>query len=281
MSKLNSHDYFYLCSKESIGIYNRDLFVALKNDVEQEADDYINNIEEDEYVEYLVGKYSIATPILNFDKIEATTGIKKIAAENFPRGLYARKGQIYERPTTVIHIFCEGDVELFRYNIGIGYQNTPEVFIEDGNLCFEMVDFYNQPERTKNVYQTLINNIKIITSELIKEIERYNYSLRANIKNIIKERKAKIENIVQVLGIPIKKRQNLLSSYEVPTTQSKLNISLKPQLTDNSENIEYFLEEGIYWDILQVIHDYGKIFEQYPSTYRDKEEEDLRIIISC
>jgi hypothetical protein len=276
MSKQNSHDYFYLCSKESIGRYNRDLFFALKNEVDQESDDYINNIEDDKYVDYLTGKYSIAKPILNFDNVEATTGTKMVPAERFSSRFDVVKGRKYEKPITIIHIPCRGNIELLRYNTGIGYQNTPEVFIEDGNLCFEIIDFYNDPEIIRNAYHSLISDIKTVSSELVKEIERYNYSLKANIQNIITERKTKIEKIVQILGIPIKKRQNLSSSYEIPTAQSKLNISLKPQLTDNKENVEYFLEEDIYLNILQVIHDYGVVFEQYPATYGNKEEEELR-----
>jgi len=276
MSKQISHKFFRICSKESIGIYIRDLSIALKNEIDQESDDYVNTVDEEKYIGYLVGKYSIPAPSLGFNNIEASTGRKIVASEDFPYGFITWKGEKYEKPTIIIHIPCEGDIELLHYNTGYGYQNTPEVYIEDGNLCFEIVDFHNDFKIINQYRQSVINDIKTIGSELVKEIARYNYSLESNIRGIISDRKTKIENIVQILGIPIKKRQDLSSSYEVPTSQSKRNISLKPQVTDNNGNIEYTLEDNIYLDILQVIHDYGKGFEQYPSISKGKEEEEIR-----
>lgn len=267
---------FHICSKESIGIYIRDLSSAFKDEIDKESDDYINNIDEDKYVKFLLGKYSIAVPNLYFDIIEASTGKKIIPAEHFPHGFRVWKGEKYEKPTIIIHIPFTGNVELLCYHAGITYRNPPEVFIEDENLCFEIIDFYNDLQRVNNDCQVKINNIKTLSSEVIREINQYNYYLEEKIKTHIKERKTKIENIVQILGIPIKKRQNLSSSYEIPTNQTKRNISLKPQVTNETGNIEYVLEEPTYLDILQVIHDYGKGFEQYPSLSKDKEEEEIR-----
>lgn len=76
--------------------------------------------------------------------------------------------------------------------------------------------------------------------------------------------------------MPIKKRSNLSDSYNVPDLGSKKVISIKPQIINQDGGSEYMLEEDIYLDILQVIHDYGQSFERSPSKYRDKEEEDLR-----
>lgn len=116
----------------------------------------------------------------------------------------------------------------------------------------------------------------MVTAKLIEGINRYNWGLQTTAKRLIEERRTKIKNIVQILGIPIRKRKDLPSSYEIPTAQSKRNISLKPQLTDKNENIEYILEDNIYLDILQVLHDYGKGFEQYPSISKGKDEEEIR-----
>lgn len=51
---------------------------------------------------------------------------------------------------------------------------------------------------------------------------------------------------------------------------------MKPQVVSEGDKIEYALDDAIYYEILQVIHDYGKVFEQYPSTYGGKKEEELR-----
>lgn len=241
-----------------------------------ESDDYINNIDTEKYVEYLSNKYSLDTPELDFDSIEGANGKKLILGERFPYGFSVRKGQSYEIPTIIYHISCSGNTQLLQYYSDIHYSNTPEVFITDGYLCFEVINFFNDLEKVKYSAQSTINDIKMVVDKLIEGINRFNWGLKRNAHHIIEERKTKINNIVQILGIPIKKRQDLSPSYEIPTSQSKKTISLKPQVISNDGNVEYMLEENIYLDILQVIHDYGKSFEQYPSISKGKEEEEIR-----
>ncbi len=246
------------------------------NEIDQESDDYLVNIEVEKYNEYLCNKYSLNTPELNFDKIEGTTGQKLVLAEHFPYDFNVRKGNSYERPTFIYYIPCSGDINLLQFYSDIHYSNTPLVFTDEDCLCFEVIDFYSDLERIKYQAQSTINDIKMVVAKLVEGIERYNWQLKNKIKNLIERRKDKIDSITQVLGIPIKKRSNLSSSYETPKSESKRNISLKPQLKTDGGNIEYVLEENIYWDILQVIHDYGKGFEQYPSISKGKDEEEIR-----
>jgi hypothetical protein len=276
MLEKNLPKFFQIASEKRLSDLTRQSEIQLVNEIDQESDDYLSNIEEEKYLEYLSNKYSLDTPELDFDNIEGTTGKKLIPAERFPYGFSVRSGQKYERPTIIYHISCSGNIQLLQYYSDIHYSNTPEVFIDDEGLCFEVVNFYNDLEKVKYSAQSTINDIKMVSVELIEGIKKYNWGLERKIQRLIEERKTKINNIVQILGIPIKKRQNLPSSYEIPSPHSKKNISLKPQVVNNDGKVEYILEDNIYLDILNVIQDYGKGFEQYPSISKDKEEEEIR-----
>jgi len=269
---------FQLCSEKKLSELTRELYSQFQNEIDQESDDYIVNVDEERFLEYLVGKYSINTPYLDFNNIKANTGKTIILGENFPypMALNVQRGKKYERPTIIYYVPCTGDTNLLRYQTNTIYSPCPTVFIDDGCLCFDFVNFHNDLERIKNHAPRVINDIKTIHSNLIKEIENFNYNLRHNIRNKIQARKSTIESIIQILGVPIKKRSNLSDSYIIPDAQSKVNISLKPQISSENSGIEYTLEDAIYTDILQVIHDYGKGFEQYPSISKDKEEEEIR-----
>jgi hypothetical protein len=270
-------EYFNICDdKKRLPDYFWQKEKSLNTDIDSETDDYIRNIDEVSFIEYLFNKYSLNAPYLDFDNIAATTGKRMVKAEEFPYGYAVFSGRKYEVGTITYHIPCSGETDLLRYHTDNFYSNTPEVFIEDDCLCFELINFGNNLERIKKIQETTIDSIKTVTKPVIEAIENYNYYLKSKIKSKIDERKSKINSIVEILGVPIKKRKNLPETYEVPNFQSKKIISLKPQVTNLKGKVEYMLEETIYTDILQVIHDYGQSFERSPSKYRDKEEEDLR-----
>lgn len=269
---------FKICAQKRLSEYSHQRDIKLAEQIDRESDDYINNVDEAVYIEHLVNEYSLDTPYLDFESIEASTGKKLVPAEQFPNGQFnVRRGQSYQRGTVIYHIPCSGDVNLLPYySDNYVVSNGPVGYIEDEHLCFEVIDFYDDLERVKLFAQPVLNSIKTVSSKLIRETENYNYNLEIRIKHLLAERKKRIKDIVQVLGVPIKKRENLPSSYAAPTTRSRKTISLKPQVARQGSEIEYTLDETIYFEILQVIHDYGKVFEQYPSTYGGKKEEELR-----
>ncbi|MEJ7578320.1 MAG: hypothetical protein WKF74_15095 [Pyrinomonadaceae bacterium] len=274
----HSPKYFKICAEKRLNEFLHQQDVKLEAQIDQESDDYINNVDEASYIKYLSDRYSLDTPYLDFDKREVSSGRKNVPAEDFPYGQFnVRSGRSYLMGVVTFHIPCSGDVNLLPYySDNFLVHNGPIGYTEDNHLCFEITDFYDDLERVKLSSHSVINNIGTLSSGLIREIEEYNYGLERKIKRFIEERKKKISSIVQVLGVPIKKRENLSSSYAVPTPESRKFVSLKPQVVDHGNKIEYSLGDTIYFDILQVINDYGKVFEQYPSTYSGKQEEELR-----
>jgi len=126
----------------------------------------------------------------------------------------------------------------------------------------------------KQAAQATLNKIQPKYQKLIQKIADYNYSLRGSIEHTLEARKQRIESIVKVLGVPIKKQTNLPTSYDIPTPPKVKTIAVKPSA--NKDVMEYSIDKSIYLDILQTIHDIGKVFERLPSTYSKKHEEDLR-----
>ncbi len=158
MLEKNLPKFFQIASEKRLSDLTRQSEIQLVNEIDQESDDYLSNIEEEKYLEYLSNKYSLDTPELDFDNIEGTTGKKLIPAERFPYGFSVRSGQKYERPTIIYHISCSGNIQLLQYYSDIHYSNTPEVFIDDEGLCFEVVNFYNDLEKVKYSAQSTIND---------------------------------------------------------------------------------------------------------------------------
>jgi len=77
--------------------------------------------------------------------------------------------------------------------------------------------------------------------------------------------------------VPIKKRVDVSETFAVPAKKVKPRITIeKPEVLEKGFKPEPTLNEEIYNDILQIIHDVGKQFERLPSTYSGKDEEQLR-----
>ncbi|HEU0144987.1 MAG TPA: hypothetical protein VFQ47_09400 [Nitrososphaera sp.] len=254
-AKETSPKRFKICAEKRLTEYLRQQEDKLEAQIDQESDDYINDVDEEAYVKYLVNEYSLDTPYLDFDNMSASTGKKLVPAEQFPYGqFHVRRGESYPKEVVIFHIPCNGDVNLLPYySDNFVVDNGPLGYIQDECLCFEIIDFYDDLARIKQFSQSVINNIKTLGSKLIREIENYNYNLDWNIRRKIEERKNKIKNIVQVLGVPIRKRENLPASYAIPTPLSRKSISLKPQASGQGGKIEYSLDDALYLDILQVI----------------------------
>jgi hypothetical protein len=84
-------------------------------------------------------------------------------------------------------------------------------------------------------------------------------------------------DLLAALGVPVKRRDDLPQTFSIPTplTRQKIQIA-KPHVTEIGYTPEPTPEQATYEEILKNLHDWGKQFERMPSTYSNKEEEELR-----
>lgn len=258
---------------EFLSVQNR----KLQSVIQQESDDYISNINEEEFVSFLVEQLSIIPPVLDFNNVSGSSTTRLIPAERFPSGFDVCRGNSYPKDVFIYHIPYDGDIQLLQYDpeVYIDDLNNVRGYIQDAHLCFEIIAFYNDFSQIKQNAQSRLNKIQEKYSQLISKVFDYNYTLKWNVERIIEDRKQRIDTIVKILGVPIKKQENLPQTYEIPTPQRTKHLAIKPQVIAG-QGVEFSIDESIYIDILQTIHDVGKVFERYPSTYSGKREEDLR-----
>jgi hypothetical protein len=135
------------------------------------------------------------------------------------------------------------------------------------------------PEEIKSEANTIIQNLKTQFEYLTGQIKGYNSQLQAKVGEMFRSRKQHFLNknkMLSSLGVPIKKREGLPKTYAIPTPQTRKSFTTRPVVTEKGYKPDPTLDSTTYHDILQTIHDVGKVFERYPSTYKDKREEDLR-----
>jgi hypothetical protein len=251
----------------------------LQKHIEQEKDNYILNVNEYEYKQFLNNKFTIMKPELYFEGTCISDYEKPIPAEYFPPGYIVYSGKSYPKQVIVYHIPISGNIEVLKFRPNTFSHNLLKVFIEERCLCFEIINFNNNPEDIKTKAQSSINFIKNMLDNLIRDIDSYNSSLQISIDNLFFGRKQNIlnkNNFLSSLEVPIKVSSNMPGTYAIPTLPLPKIIINKPIVTEIGYKPDPSLDQTIYQQILQIIFDVGKTFERLPSTYMNKTEEEIR-----
>ena len=87
---------------------------AVKREIQSDPQDHLLNVNEADYVEYLVEKYHLEPVAFAFDAIRASSAEKLVAAENHPPLFQVRAGQRYARQAITFHVPFTGEPELLR-----------------------------------------------------------------------------------------------------------------------------------------------------------------------
>ena len=258
---------------------------SIQSQIAHKPENYILNVNETNYIKYLVDEFTIESINVDFESIFIGSLYEKdIPAERFPPHRFSvRAGESYPKPAVTYYLPYTGNDRLFQYTPSTWIDWTTEVFLENQCLCFEVFSLWSDIEKVteelKKESQTIIDYIKTQLGYLTSEIERYNDQLPTTAKQLFQEQQQKIldkNQIAAALGVPVKKREDLSQTYTIPTPKFQKSVNVEPRVTEIGYKPEPTLPDSVYQDILQTIHDVGKVFERLPSTYSSKDEEALR-----
>ena len=256
-------------------------YESINATIESESENYILNVNETEYIEHLESKYKLISPEIHFDQVYADSYEGDVPAEYFPKSYDVYLGKKYKREIIQFFIPCAGDISLLNnYPASVIYMGVGSRFeIRNNILLAEFINFSNNVEEIQRNYQNEVNGIHGNYNALKKDIDNYNNSLKEHITSQLNQRKQKLlskNNLLSSLGVPIKKKENVASTYAVPKPQLRDKIIVKPIVHEKGFKPEPTLDNDNYRKILKLINDVGKNFERMPSVYKDKGEEDLR-----
>lgn len=302
---------FKLFAERSLAEYLARRRAWVDSALRRTTEDYILNVNETEYTNYLIDLWGIKPLVIDFDKITIQGQERPfdVAKLNLPipklRSLQAQYDFEY---FITFRLPFFGPYILFDLTPGKGaffdlrgYIESPhlkpqdssvtepteqgieEVCAKEGEfLCFEVRRFYEDAEGIKQLAVQAINFLKQQLDAVNQEVTSFNEELRNHIQEYLSTRKQIIldnHHILAALNIPIKKRDDLPQTYAIPTPQIQKKLSVMPIVQEKGYTPEPTLDQSTYHDILQIIYDLGKVFERYPSIYSGKGEEALRDLI--
>lgn len=254
----------------------------LQRTIESQPENYVLNVSPSEYELHLVERFEVDPPELHFEQITMEREERNIPAEHFPRTYFVREGASYPRPVFIFHIPIGGDSSLLRYSPNPRQLWTEEMRIREDNLVFEIVDFSNDPERIKQRVESTKNSLGAQLAYLRAQARQSNDQLPERVKSHLDGRKKRImqqNELVEGIGIPLRRTPDLPETFAVPASAVPKKIRPKPTAADIGYQPDPTLAENDYRDIIQIVHDVGRMLERHPSTYEGKDEEDLRDIV--
>lgn len=270
------------CTYE-LSLVLEEILNSINKEIQLKDKNYLININEEEYINYLYEKYKIDGITLLEDKIYGVPIEKMIDDSRLPWGFGAHEGKKYNKPVIQYHIPFIGDTKYLESRPSSCLMWHPEVEISNKEIILEYI-IYNDSyvEQIKSNYTHELFNFQTQIGYINEEINKFKSNFYDDIEQIFKKRKDEIlktNHLLQMFNVPIKKNESVSDTFAIPTIKQRKQIICEPVLNKTSmiKNVpEGKLDDITYQQILKVIDDMGKEFERLPSLYKDKDEETLR-----
>jgi hypothetical protein len=242
--------------------------------VENEDAAYLRGVDSVQYIRSVVDEFAVAETILYVDRAEVRNAEYDVPAAEHPNDFDVERGGFYRRNVVVYHIPWTGDADLLHCRPTPGGLQSPRVWLDGGDLCFGIVDFYGDGRYVRERASQNLDALRRYNDALQQNIHAYNEQLLKEVGTAYRGRLdafGQRNKVLETLGVPIKVSSSIPATFAVPHVRKKI-----PRPVAKPESPEPALDGEVYRDILKTVHDTGKAFERMPSTYAGKDEESLR-----
>ena len=231
-----------------------------------EDDQTILTVNEQQYIDQVMEKYSVEPPVIQFDDRYAdpeSSGPDSQLVVYFP--CTGNEDMLYKKPSS------------YKSNIGIY-----DFYVGNDHIYYEIdahrKDSDSLEAEVRKVTKYLRNHARPVTNQ----VQKFNADLEDQVTRWLQQHKKETRekhDTFSDLSIPLKKRDEVPETFSVLGPESRMKVSLSDRnSTDFKESGELKLELDIeiHREILQIIYDVGKGFVRSPHLFQDKGEEDLR-----
>jgi hypothetical protein len=255
--------------------FKAQLAELIKKEIYSNSKEYILKIEEQEYLKYLIDKYTLEP--LNVDFVSETIPEPFKSIERLNNRIHGGQYQAEIYTFTVYYNFMGSSV-LFKVRPDHFRMTSRMISINEEaktvSFSFKLeqknAEVFNN---TKNDYQSnAFMNLK--NTNLV--CESWNNSVSRIVKsnfNSLKEKFLNENDFYAAINVKIDKKTE--SVFTAPTIKKKLIPQPTISKTKEFSSVPGMAKE-MYDDILTIIYQFGKSMERKPSTYLGKDEEELR-----
>ena len=280
-----------------IGKEARDFFVpfhdGLKKEIAKMTDEEITSCDFQEWIDYLVSKYSIASINLFETNIQQSLSETKVKKSNPFRG-HPFEPDYYEHDGVCITftIPFDGNPDLFemRPSSYILSRFPASSFTKPRGMdcgsfnlefCYTKQHLQNEGDNmatfVQQQFQSVFASYRTMVGNVNAEVDSYNGRLASMARQLLEVRKEKASSFAAIsnaLQIPLTKSKNAPNTNPIPLQriirQPASKPSMKPVIPES------YISDGDYDNINNIILTCGTTMEKTARTYYSNNEEELR-----
>jgi len=221
-SQQNIHLFFEIEASQFFDAGRREVQQAIENASEEQIGTH------EAFLQELLKKFQIEPLQLNFDGIYVSSREDQIPGELHPKFDFLvdhMQGKNFPRQVITFHLPYSGTSELLRCIPNPRLLSAPEVSLINNEILFDIIDFYNDPDRVKREADQKLDVIKKQSENLANNVETYNISLQSQIEKLIEQRREQLQkrsNVMASLGYPVKLHESGKTQGQQVTPASDL-----------------------------------------------------------
>ena len=236
-----------------------------------------------ELEKYFEENYALKPPYLKKDEIHLLEAPKEITSMERVRDRIWGDEFVNVNKSYIQFTVCvpfEGDTSLLSLqptNCMHSYGEKPDIAIRNNEIHLSYQREASAQSQLDKLYEADISIIETNIENLKRDADNFNRSLLPLIRQEIAKRKQIAEinqNVIQSFKIPIKKQENVPTTYSIPEIRKKPSIIESPKTKTFTP--EPTLDIGEYENILSIIKDMALAMERSPHTFATLDEETIR-----
>ena len=242
------------------------------------TDDYVLNVDEEGYIQYLIDEYTLHLPVIHFDDARIETRKVMVDPEYLPRYWGAQRA--IERTMIRYIIPISGNHNLLYFcpstlllsGSGNFHVGTTEIYTD-------ILAISDDAEQVKREIESAKDSCKKILGYLENDIKAYNNSLPRTARDYFVARKEKIKkenSFIASLGVPLSSGVKNPRTYAVPTVSRRFD---PPRVNNGLKKVEEVtpvMDMTKYEQILSALQTVGQTYEKLPKVTLGMDEETLR-----
>ena len=239
---------------------------------------------ESDLMSYLVEKYTLDAPRILRDQlhIESEGEAKIDVSGRFEYDIWDRGQPLHVAGSFVtVAIPFEGDGDLFGFKASTYDMNPPRGRVSGSSVLISFRGVEMNADRTREEIDATVGKIEQHLEWIRNDCAGWNSRVSSLAEQCVRGRKGRLlkqANMVNALGLPMKRRVESAVVSAVPVTRRKRPIVLPPAPSEAFKP-EPALPYSEYDYILTVIDYMSQNIERSPSTFVQMKEEQIRDII--
>lgn len=263
----------------SFSYFSDEIKDKLKKELLSQDEDYILNVDEEDYIDYLNDKYSIA-PLFILKETENISKPEKFR-ENLSQygdNMSTKWDRYRDGLRFLISYSFTGEPNLFKVQPNPFTLIANKIYVDEYNhiVSFYVNIFEQDVEKfnreKEDSYSRAFQNIE----NLNENVCEYNLNIREYVVQQFLLIKSKLHQQNDFFAsINVNGYTQTTKTYTVPVIKKRIQRMPKPK-TGTIEVAEPTISEKTYNDIIIELNRYGRSVERKPNLYRGKGEEALR-----